>query len=170
MRSIYAVACSAMVMLSTFTACDNSNDSFEYSPEQLAYFEKNREYIREKKLEKDENGELVYHELVKYGDTTLYRIIDRKLDEPKYPTSDKVLEFNLEGHLIDGTNFQKKSVMKYSADQLILGLRGVILDTSVGDSIEAILPASLGYGYMNNGSIPAGSTLIFKYRVEEVKK
>ena len=91
MRSIYAVACSAMVMLSMFTACDNSNDSFEYSPEQLAYFEKNREYIREKKLEKDENGELVYHELVKYGDTTLYRIIDRKLDEPKYPTSDKVL-------------------------------------------------------------------------------
>ena len=60
--------------------------------------------------------------------------------------------------------------MKFSADQLILGLRGVILDTSVGDSIEAILPASLGYGYMNNGSIPAGSTLIFKYRVEEVKK
>ena len=157
-------------MLSTFTACDNSNDSFEYSPEQLAYFEKNREYIREKKLEKDENGELVYHELVKYGDTTLYQIIDRKLDEPKYPTSDKVLEFNLEGHLIDGTNFQKKSVMKFSADQLILGLRGVILDTSVGDSIEAILPASLGYGYMNNGSIPAGATLIFKYRVEEVKK
>ena len=56
MRSIYAVACSAMVMLSAFTACDNSNDSFEYSPEQLAYFEKNREYIREKKKEKDTQG------------------------------------------------------------------------------------------------------------------
>ena len=44
--------------------------------------EKNIEYIREKKQEKNENGELVYQQLVKYNDTILYRIIDRKA-EPK---------------------------------------------------------------------------------------
>lgn len=168
MRSIYAVACSAIVMLSTFTSCSN-DDSFEFSPEQLAYFEKNREYIREKKLEKDANGELVYQQLVKYGDTTLFRVIDRKLEKPVYPTSDKVLKFNLEGHLIDGKNFQKKDTMRFSADQLIYGLRGVILETSIGDSIEAIIPATLGYQYQDRGLVIAGSTLIFNYRVEDAK-
>lgn len=81
MRFIYAVACSAMVMLSAFTACSN-DDSYELTPEQIAYIEKNIEYIREKKQEKNENGELVYQQLVKYNDTILYRIIDRKA-EPK---------------------------------------------------------------------------------------
>ena len=166
MRSIYAVACSAMVMLSGFTACNN-NDSIEFTSEQLAYFEKNREYIREKKLEKDENGELVYQQLVKYGDTTLYRVIDRRAEKPEYPTGDQILTYDLEGFLIDGTNFQKKGLIKYPANGLIEGLRGVILDTSIGDSIEAIIPATLGYKYRDNGPFPAGSTLIFNYRVEK---
>lgn len=168
MRSIYAVACSAMVMLSAFTACDNSNDSFEYSPEQLAYFEKNREYIREKKKEKDANGELVYQELVKYGDTTLYRIIDSK-GSGDYPLGDRVLKFRLEGHLIDGTNFQKDDTMRFAANNLIYGLRGVVLETAVGDSVEAIMPASLAYGYQDYGSVVAGSTLIFRYRAENIQ-
>lgn len=83
MRSIYAVACSAMVMLSAFTACSN-DDSYELTPEQIAYIEKNIEYIREKKQEKNENGELVYQQLVKYNDTILYRIIDRKAEPNWY--------------------------------------------------------------------------------------
>ena len=170
MRSIYAVACSAMVMLSTFTACNNDDNNFELTPEQIANYEKNREYIREKKLEKDENGESVYQQLVKYGDTTLYRIIDRKLEKPVYPTSNKVLKFNLEGHFIDGTVFQKKDTMSFAAENVITGLRGVILDTSIGDSIEAIIPSSLGYDYqLGTRGVPIGSALIFTYRVEEVK-
>lgn len=167
MRSIYAVVCSAMVMLSTFTACNNDNDSFEFSPEQLAYFENNREYIREKKLEKDENGEFVYKQLVKYGDTTLYRIIDSK--GGKYPTGSKLLKFRLEGHLIDGTNFQENDTMRFTADDFIYGLRGVVLETAIGDSVEAIMPATLAYGYQDRGPVLAGSTLIFKYRAEEIQ-
>lgn len=171
MRSIYAVACSAMVMLSMFTACDNNDDNkFELTPEQIAHYEKNREYIREKKLEKDENGELVYEQLVKYGDTTLYRIIDRKAETPKYPTSSSNLNFALEGHYIDGTTFQNKITKNFVVGELITGLKGVILETSVGDSIEAILPSTLGYDFqLGMGGIPFGSTLIFNYRVEEAK-
>lgn len=170
MRSIYAVACSAMVMMNAFTACSNDDNGFEFTPEQIAYFEKNREYIREKKLEKDENGEPVYKQLVAYGDTTLYRVIDRKAEKPIYPTSETMLSFDLEGHLIDGKVFQERIKQNFSAGGLIPGLRGVILDTSVGDSIEAIIPAELGYGFLNYGSVPGGSTLIFNYRVENIKK
>ena len=42
-RSIYAVACLMMVLLAGFTACGDDDDS------SVAYFEKNRDYIREKK-------------------------------------------------------------------------------------------------------------------------
>lgn len=170
MRSIYAVACSAMVMLSGFTACNNDDNKFELSPEQIAHYEKNHEYIREKALEKDENGNLVYQQIVKDGDTTLYRIIDRKAETPKYPTSSQVLKFNLEGHFIDGKIFQNKGIMSFAAEDVIYGLRYVILDTSVGDSIEAIIPSDLGYDYqLGMGTVPFGSTLIFNYRVEDSK-
>lgn len=127
MRSIYAVACSAMVMLSAFTACSNDDNTFELTPEQIAHYEKNRGYIREKKLEKDANGKLVYEQLVKYGDTTLYRVIDRKAETPKYPTSSSKLNFELEGHYIDGTIFQKKGNADYVVGGLITGLQGVFL-------------------------------------------
>ena len=170
MRSIYAVACFAMVMLSGFTACNNDDNKFELSPEQIAHYEKNHEYIREKALEKDENGNLVYQQIVKDGDTTLYRIIDRKAETPKYPTSSSKLHFTLEGHYIDGTVFQKKITENFVVGELITGWRYVILDTSVGDSIEAIIPSDLGYDYqLGMGTVPFGSTLIFNYRVEDSK-
>ena len=160
-----------MVMLSTFTACSNDdNNSFELTPEQIAHYEKNREYIREKKQEKDADGKLVYEQLVKYGDTTLYRVIDRKAETPKYPTSSSNLNFALEGHYIDGTTFQNKITENFVVGGLLIGLQGVILDTSVGDSIEAIIPSSLAYdNQLGMGAIPFGSTLIFNYRVEEAK-
>lgn len=170
MRSIYAVACSAMVMLSAFTACSNDDNNFELTPEQIAHYEKNREYIREKKLEKDADGKLVYEQVVEYGDTTLYRIIDRRVEKPKYPTSSSNLNFALEGHYIDGTTFQNKINKNFVVGGLLIGLQGVILDTSVGDSIEAIIPSSLAYdNQLGMGAIPFGSTLIFNYRVEEAK-
>lgn len=169
MRSIYAVACSAMVMLSMFTACDNNDgNNTDLTPEQIANYEKNREYIREKKIEKDENGELVYKQLVKYGDTALYRIIDSK--SGTYPTSEKKLAFDLEGHFIDGTVFQKRIKENFVVGQLIPGLQLVILDTAIGDSIEAIIPSGLAYDYqLGMGMIPFGSTLIFNYRTEDIK-
>ena len=39
---------------------------------------KNKEYIWEKKAEKDENGELKYKQVVLGGDTALYRIIQKE--------------------------------------------------------------------------------------------
>lgn len=166
MRSIYAVACSAMVMLSAFTACSNDDNNTELTPEQIAYYMKNREYIREKKQEKDSNGELVYQQIVKYGDTTLYRIIDRKAEIPKYPTSDAKLAFDLVGHFMDGSVLQERMQDSLVVGGLIPGLQLVILDTSIGDSIEAIIPSYLGYDLFTS-PIPYGSTLIFNYRTSK---
>lgn len=53
----------------------------QFSEEQLAYINKNKEYIWEKKTEKDEKGELRYKQVVLGGDTCHYTWIIRKENE-----------------------------------------------------------------------------------------
>ena len=45
-----------VIMMMGFTSC--GDDELQFSEEQLAYINKNKEYIWEKKTEKDEKGEL----------------------------------------------------------------------------------------------------------------
>lgn len=163
-RSIYAVAC-LMMVLAVFTACgDDDND---FSAEQLAYFEKNREYIREKKVLKGEDGELLYQQVLLGGDTALYRVLNKEGEETKYPTSQTEMEVVLKGELIDGTNFQKELSMPLTPSGVIPGLGAVLLNNSIGERVEAIIPPYLGYGYADYRGIPAGSTLIFTYTIKK---
>lgn len=46
-----------VIMMMGFTSCGD-DDELQFSEEQLAYINKNKEYIWEKKTEKDEKGEL----------------------------------------------------------------------------------------------------------------
>ena len=65
-RSIYAViSLIMMVMAVGFTACGDDDKGF--SAEQIAYFEKNLEFIREKKVLKGDDGELLYKQVVLGG-------------------------------------------------------------------------------------------------------
>lgn len=163
-RSICAVAC-MMVMVLSFVAC--SKDDEGLSKEQLSYFEKNREFIREKKALLDKEGKPLYQQLIVSGDTTLFRVLSKVGEETKYPTSQTVIDLRLKGDLINGTNFQKELDMSYAPAQLIYGLRGILLENSLGETVEAIIPATLGYGYYDNGTIPGGSTLIFTYTLKK---
>ena len=65
------------------TSCGD-DDELQFSEEQLAYINKNKEYIWEKKAEKDENGELKYKQVVIGGDTALYRIIQKKMSGQRH--------------------------------------------------------------------------------------
>ena len=66
-----------VIMMMGFTSCGD-DDELQFSEEQLAYINKNKEYIWEKKTEKDEKGELRYKQVVLGGDTALYRIIRKE--------------------------------------------------------------------------------------------
>ena len=59
-----------VIMMMGFTSC--GDDELQFSEEQLAYINKNKEYIWEKKTEKDEKGELRYKQVVLGGDTAEY--------------------------------------------------------------------------------------------------
>ena len=99
-----------VIMMMGFTSCGD-DDELQFSEEQLAYINKNKEYIWEKKAEKDENGELKYKQVVIGGDTALYRIIQKENEWTTTPSATSVVYLlDLEGKYIDGKVFQKKLI------------------------------------------------------------
>ena len=146
-RSIYAVISLMMAMVVGFTACGDDDKGF--SAEQIAYFEKNLEFIREKKVLKGDDGELLYKQVVLGGATALYRVLGKK------------------GDFISGQNFQKEMTMTLTPAGVVPGLGAILLNNTIGERVEAIIPANLGYGYYDYRGIPAGSTLIFTYTIEK---
>lgn len=158
-----------VIMVVGLTSCGNDEDVIQLSEEELAYINKNREYIWEKKAEKDESGELRYQQVVMAGDTALYRIVQKENDWKTVPTATSLVYLNdLEGTYIDGRVFQKKIDSSFQLSGIIPGLRGVLMNVHLDETVEAIIPATLGYGYHNNGPVPMGSTLIFTFTLDKV--
>ena len=149
-RSIYAVISLMMAMVVGFTACGDDDKGF--SAEQIAYFEKNLEFIREKKVG---------------GDTALYRVLGKEGEETQCPTSQTPVTMILKGDFISGQNFQKEMTMTLTPAGVVPGLGAILLNNTIGERVEAIIPANLGYGYYDYRGIPAGSTLIFTYTIEK---
>ena len=159
-----------VIMMMGFTSCGD-DDELQFSEEQLAYINKNKEYIWEKKTEKDEMGELRYKQVVLGGDTALYRIIQKENEWTTTPTMTSVVYLlGLEGKFIDGQVFQNKLEESYfPMNNIIPGLSGILLNIHLDETVEAIIPASLGYGYRDDRGIPGGSTLIFTFTLDKVE-
>ncbi|WP_297905860.1 FKBP-type peptidyl-prolyl cis-trans isomerase [uncultured Parabacteroides sp.] len=159
-----------MIVVMGFTSCGD-DDEIQFSEEQLAYITKNKEYIWEKKAEKDENGELRYKQVVIGSDTALYRILKKENDWQTKPSLTSVVYLlDLEGKFIDGQVFQEKvENSSFSMNGIIPGLSGVLLNIRLDETVEAIIPASLGYGNSDYSGIPGGSTLIFTFTLDKVE-
>ncbi len=155
-------------LLCVFVSCNN-DDANGFSKEQIAYFEENLDYIREKKALTDDEGNLIYQQVVVKGDTALYRVLSKDGDATTHPSGTSVVTMKLKGDLINGKNFQKEAQMSFRPLQLIPGLAAILQLNTVGEHVEAIIPASLGYGYVDY-AVPAGSTLIFSYTIEKIEQ
>lgn len=105
------------------------------------------------------------------GDTALYRIIRKENEWTTTPSAISVVYLlDLEGKYIDGQVFQKKlDRSSFSMNGIIPGLSGVLLNIHLDETVEAIIPASLGYGYGDYSGIPGGSTLIFTFTLDKVE-
>ena len=136
----------------------------------LAYITENKAYIWEKKAEKDENGNPVYTQIVALGDTALFRVVEKKGEWTSLPVAESTVHLlDLEGHLIDGTVFQKKTdSCQFGMTTLIPGFTAILYRVHPDETIEAIIPASLGYGENDYMGIPGGSTLIFTFTLDKI--
>ena len=110
---------------------------------------------------------MLYKQVVLGGDTALYRVLSKEGTETEKPTSQTTITVTLKGDFINNKNFQPEMSMPLTPVGVVPGLGAILLENTVGERVEAIIPAYLGYGYYDNRGIPAGSTLIFTYTVEK---
>ena len=75
------------------------------------------------------------------------------------------IKANYVGALWDGTvfdsSYQKGQPIEFSLNQVVKGWTYGLAHTHVGDRVQLVIPASLGYGGQARGNIPANSTLVF---------
>ena len=75
------------------------------------------------------------------------------------------IKANYVGTLWDGTvfdsSFERGDAVDFSLNQVVKGWTYGLAHTHVGDRVELVIPASLGYGGQARGNIPANSTLVF---------
>ena len=75
------------------------------------------------------------------------------------------IKANYVGTLWDGnvfdSSYKRGEPSEFSLDQVVKGWTYGLAHTHVGDRVELIIPASLGYGNQARGNIPANSTLVF---------
>lgn len=158
MKSVFVSVCLMLVAVMGFVSCGDDD-----------YEKENTAFIESKKVEKGTDGELLYKQVVVGGQTALYRIVKKEGNHTTPPALTTTVSMTLKGNLIDDTNFQPESDMSFAPNQLIPGLAYIMIETCIGETVEAILPASLGYGSEDSRSIPGHSTLIFTYTMTAYK-
>lgn len=177
MKSIYACIC-FMILLAGFLACDNNDGEIRdaYTEEQLKWIAANEDYFQSKKDSVDQNGELVYKQLVVLRDTLLYRLTSEMGVVDSFPEPNSTVEVNLKawlpvnGKVItgkDGAGIDMK-VRPDDKENVITGLSEVLTIARKGETIEAVIPYQLAYGTQDNPfySIPPCSVLMFNFTVK----
>lgn len=146
-RFFYVVA--TIILAVGFTSCTGSDDVEEdfVWDEFFSYVSENKEYIRNKKALVGSDGKPLYNQLVVSGDTVLYRVLGKSGSSTAKPNKGTIITTTLKGDLIDGSTFQANTQMKITPSSVITGLQAVLLENTLGERVEAIIPASLGYGY-----------------------
>ena len=75
------------------------------------------------------------------------------------------IKANYVGALWNGTvfdsSYERGDAAEFSLNQVVKGWTYGLAHTHVGDRVELVIPASLGYGDRANAKIPANSTLVF---------
>ena len=119
------------------------------------YIEKNRQWLAEKAQEPEvrmlDKG--VCYKVIKSGDP-----------KGKQPNRNSVVTAHYTGKTINGKTFDSSRgdvAPAFRLRDLIPGWIIALSKMHVGDRWEIYIPASQGYGKMNQPGIPGGSTLIF---------
>lgn len=95
-----------------------------------------------------------------------YRV--HTLGEGKMPGQCAEVVVDYSGRLTNGTVFDTRNNVTMTLRDKIPGFRMGIPLFKEGSEFSIYIPASLGYGNNDNGSIPGGSILIFKIKLNSI--
>ena len=112
------------------------------------------EYISENNLQATELSDGVYIVVTGQGNS-------------EKPGLENVVDVNYTGRLTDGTVFDNQENFKAILEDLILGWQIGLPEIGVGGSCTLIIPHEMGFGDVQNGPIPAKSTLVFDIELND---
>ena len=180
MRSIYVALCWVMVMMVGLPSCsdDIGKTIPAYTEEEKLWIADNQQYFQERKEYVEDDGQLVYRQLVVEKDTLLYRILETSQID-SFPKVNADVKVSMRGELPvsktqivgDSKGNPVETTLDLDSPDLIKGLAVLLLKIRKGERVEAIIPYQLGYGDRNypNPYIPLCSTLQFTFTVKEFK-
>ena len=112
-------------------------------------------YIKANKLDAQKTDSGLYYSIFKEGDG-------------KRPNADSNITIDYFGYFTDDEAFDQNQNFEINLAEVITGwTEGIQLFKEGGEGI-LLIPAHLGYGIEDNGSIPGGSVLIFDIQLIKV--
>ncbi|MCP9610724.1 FKBP-type peptidyl-prolyl cis-trans isomerase [Coprobacter tertius] len=97
----------------------------------------------------------------------LYKV--NKEGKGEKPTATSNVKVNYKGTLIDGKEFDANKKTSMNVAQVVPGFREALMMMTPGSSYTVYIPAELGYGVRQAGSIPMNSVLVFDIDLLEVE-
>lgn len=97
---------------------------------------------------------------VEYSTSGLFYVIDKQ-GGTTHPSAYSDVTVNYDGHLLDGTRFDKADTIKLNLGQTIYGWQIGLPLIGENGRIKLIIPSSMGYGTRSVGTIPKNSCLVF---------
>lgn len=152
----------------------------EYKEEQTSYYNSNLKESPEiiaKRKKKEEAKIQAYikklgFEFNKTEKGVYYTIIEKKLDQDKFPKEGHAVVFNYVGQLIDGTVFESSYenighsiTFTVGSGDVIDGWDDAFRNIPNGAKAKMIIPSHLAYGNIAKDKIPANAILIFDVHV-----
>lgn len=114
-------------------------------------------YISSNHITADFDSRGFYYTIQSSGDT-------------KKPSQCATINIDYSGKLTNGTVFDSNVNTSLAVEGLIPGWRMAIPKIGAGGEMTLYLPPALGYGDNDSGSIPGGSILIFKIKLNAITK
>ncbi|RQO31734.1 FKBP-type peptidylprolyl isomerase [Taibaiella sp. KBW10] len=90
--------------------------------------------------------------------------------DAKKPSQCATISIDYSGKLTNGTVFDSNTNKSFALENLIPGWRMALPKIGAGGELTLYLPPALAYGDSDNGSIPGGSILIFKIKLNVITK
>lgn len=159
----------------TFPACDDVDDGKTNWERYADWRNQNETWIQEQIEKKDASGKALF---TKYSPiyNSQVQFLMRFIGDPAANTGNlqpmytSTATVNYTVHLCDGTRIDSSYhyTSQLSSQYLINGWSEIITRMHVGDSVEAILPYTLGYGQSGTTGVPPYSALRFNVKLVDV--
>lgn len=179
----YIIACLSLLVL---VSCSEKDDAVvEYAD----WKNKNEQFFEAAFLAHEYDQALLKYSLTdetstKYSDYVLVKEVSSEEDAPEAtPYLNDTVQIHYVGNLIPspsysaGYQFDQSYLepfdwdtavpRKFAVNGVVTGLTTALLKMHKGDHWVIAVPYQMGYGTVDNGEIPAYSTLIFEVRLEE---